>query len=136
MKRTILIFLFIKSFFVLNAQELHVIKEKEQHSLSMFFNIISENNESVAYFVNGKISNLYFIKNISPKFIDSISVVKKSVILDDKEYQGQIYIVTKNDYNPKYVSLLHIRKEYIKEKKLPCLFFIDGAIIEKKEDSF
>ena len=53
MKRTILIFLFIKSFFVLNAQELHVIKEKEQHSLSMFFNIISENNESVAYFVNG-----------------------------------------------------------------------------------
>ena len=87
-----------------------------------------------AYFLNGKFINLCTLNTINPVVIDSIRVVKKDLEIDNKNYYGQIYIKTKEDYCPELISLNKFKSKYTNAGNIPTIFLIDGVIINENNN--
>ena len=54
------------------------------------------NNDNIAYFVNGEHTPQALIIKTDPKSIESIGVKKTTICIDNIEYTGQVFIYTKN----------------------------------------
>lgn len=83
--------------------------------------------------------NSMFIKNIGlikPEQIESINVVKRDTLIGTQKYLGQIYITTKDDYTPKFISLAELKYKYTSFKETPVVFTIDADVINSDEESY
>jgi molybdopterin converting factor small subunit len=92
--------------------------------------------QTPAYFLNYKFVNQTFFGTLNPKLIESLTVVKANVQIDKVQYYGQIHIKTKDNYNPKIISLTDLKEKYTNLKDKPVLFMIDGIIINADYDNF
>ena len=92
--------------------------------------------QTPAYFLNDKFVNQTLFGTLNPKLIESLDVVKANVQIDKIQYYGQIHIKTKDNYNPKIISLTDLKKKYTNLKDKPVLFMIDGIIINADYDNF
>jgi hypothetical protein len=135
MKKTLIFVLLFSSFLELNAQVkgLQISKQKEQRSLTMFFGNLSDKSAPPAVFIDGKQVSFIELLSINSKFIETYSVEKKTTTIESKEYKEQLYIKTKNNYKPKRTSLKDIRKKYVKDQNLPCVYFMDGRLAKVVE---
>ncbi|MFK7060577.1 hypothetical protein V3Q90_10650 [Flavobacterium oreochromis] len=136
MKNNLIVILLVSSIFVAKAQVtgLQINDKKEKRSLSMFFNNLDE-GKKCAVFINGEQRSFIELQSINQKLIGSYIVEKKSIKIKSKEYQEQLYIVTKDNYQPKRISLKEIRKKNVKMQNLPCVYFVDGSLVNIDEEN-
>lgn len=88
-----------------------------------------------AWFINGNfIANPVSILN--PKMIEDISIIKRDSTIEGNTYNGQLYIRTKNAYQPALISLTALKNKYTKLGKQAVVFMIDGNIINEDYDKF
>src|SRR5690606_35814789 len=83
------------------------------------------NGKNPAWFINGN-----FVANplttLNPQMIEDIHIIKTDSIIDGTKYYGQIYIKTKNEYNPKLITLTSLKSKYTNFGNQPVVFMIDG----------
>ena len=89
-----------------------------------------------AYFIDGEHYSETIIKTINPRMIDSVSVVKEEITIEDKKYYGLIHIKMKADYKLEIISLTDLKIKYIKPDSIPSIFIIDNDIIKSDYDKF
>lgn len=131
-KKLIIVFIFFNSLFLLNAQT-KFNTETKQRSLSMFLETHIKKDVRVAYLINGKLASFLFLQSVNANCYNNTLVEKKIVTIEGKEYDEQLYITTKDNYQPQPISLKDIKKKYAKNKNLPCFYFIDGRIANVNE---
>ena len=132
MKKILTIVLIFSSFLKFNAQvkDLQISTQKKQRSLTMFFGNLSDKSDPPAVFIDGKQVSFMELLSINSKFIETYSVEKKTKTIESKEYKEQLYFKTKNNYQPRRTSLKDIRKKYVKDQNLPCVYFMDGRLVK------
>jgi hypothetical protein len=89
-----------------------------------------------AYYINGQLVNEHVLKTINPKYIDSINIVKKEIVIENTKYFGQIFIKIKKDYSLKLISLNDLKKKYLDIDKIPTIFMLDNEIIQNDYDKY
>jgi hypothetical protein len=94
----------------------------------------SNDSESPAYYLNGQLLSETILKTLNPNEIESISVSHQEIQVDSQKYFGQIFIITKQDYVPKLISLNDLKSKYTNLKNEPVIFMIDNEIINEEYD--
>lgn len=122
------------------ASEAFLNKTKVQESDTAFRVIyIDKNklNQHPAYFINGRlIMNPSLLSNINPQNIENIKVVKRDTLIYNILYRGQFYIVTKEDYSPKFITLTELKNKYTNLKAKPVIFMLDGNFITADYETY
>lgn len=88
------------------------------------------------YYINGQLVNGTSLTTLNPKIIESINVVKKPIEIENKQYEGQIFIKTKASYHPKLVSLNDLKSKCTNLGKASTLFMIDNKVIDENYDKY
>ncbi|MBP1616659.1 MAG: hypothetical protein H6Q14_486 [Bacteroidetes bacterium] len=114
----------------LNKSKDLIEKAKNDTLPTVEFTTTASGSLQPAFYINGKHYNLSITKTIDPQDIDSISVLKKEIVINNTKYNGQIYIKLKKEYNPKLISLTAIQQKYTKPTSMPTIFLIDNDIIK------
>ena len=90
-----------------------------------------------AYFINGKLlTNAFLPANIDPQNIKNIEVVKRDTLINNVKYRDQLYIVTKEDYSPRFITLTELKNKYTNLKGKPVIFMLDGNFITSDYETF
>ncbi|GAA4017272.1 hypothetical protein GCM10022408_33520 [Hymenobacter fastidiosus] len=89
-----------------------------------------------AFFLNEKFVHETLFTTLNPMQIDSINVVKDSILIDNILYYGQIHIKTKSSYTLKLISLTDLKDKYTNLKNKSVVFMIDGNIINADYDRY
>lgn len=89
-----------------------------------------------AYFIDGEHFSEATIKNINFQMIDSMSVVRGEITIEDKKYYGQLHIKMKEDYKPEFISLTDLKTKYTKQSNTPSIFIIDSDIVRSDYNKF
>jgi hypothetical protein len=105
-------------------------------SLKVVYANKESNIKKPAYFLNDKLVSETLLGTLNPELIDSINVVKANIQIDSIQYFGQIHIKTKSGYNPKLISLTHLKDKYTNLKSKSVVFMIDGNIINADYDKY
>ncbi|MEM5565856.1 hypothetical protein WNY78_12105 [Psychroserpens sp. AS72] len=91
----------------------------------------------VAFYINGDfISNASILKTINPKKIQSLSVEKDSITINDDLYIGKIFINLVDGYQPKLISLKDFIATHLELNDLPQIFQLDETILNVNSDDF
>ena len=105
-------------------------------SLKVMYADSAGNNSKPAYFVNHQFVSETLLTTLNPMLIADINVIKKNAWFNNIEYDGQIQITTKNNYQPQVISLHQLKEKYTNLKNKPAIFMIDGVIINGDYDSY
>ncbi|MCU7551173.1 hypothetical protein OCK74_18780 [Chitinophagaceae bacterium LB-8] len=89
-----------------------------------------------AYFINDKLVSQTLVATLNPGLIESVHVVKGSLQINNREYDGQIHIKTKSLYNPKLISLNALKEKYTNLKGKSAIFMLDGNIVNADYDNY
>jgi hypothetical protein len=89
-----------------------------------------------AYFLNGKLVDRNILNAIKPDAIDSISVIKDNIQIDNNTYAGQVYIKTKSTYQPKLITLNALKGKYTNLESKSVVFMLDGNIVKGDYDKY
>lgn len=95
-----------------------------------------ENIKKPAYFINGTSISEGILKTLNQDKIESITVEKESVEIENIKYYGKIYIVTKSTYKPNFISLNNLKLKYTNLKDNSIIFQIDNEIINANYENF
>ena len=94
-------------------------------------------NQHPAYFINGQfIMNLSLPSTINPQNIDNINVVKRDTLINNVLYRGQLYIITKEGYSPRFITLTGLKNKYTTLKGKPVIFMLDGNFITSDYETY
>ena len=94
-------------------------------------------NQHPAYFINGEfIQNPSLPSTLNPQNIDNINVVKRDTLINNLLYRGQLYIVTKEGYSPRYITLTELKNKYTNLKGKPVIFMLDGNFITSDYETY
>ncbi|MEE4286190.1 MAG: hypothetical protein V2I31_08585 [Mariniphaga sp.] len=139
MKNIIIICLTILTLNSSGQEKLKTIDPKVRHSgsiniaknkaIKVIFTEKNNPNESPAIFLNGKYKKGLLLQSINPNMIDSLTIKKESIEIDNKKYNGQIFIQTKKSYDPKLISLVELKKQYLRIDDKPAIISINDEII-------
>ena len=88
-----------------------------------------ESNRKSAYFINGELTNESVLKTLNPSIIATVNVEKGNIEIENVNYDGKLYIVTKSTYKPKLISLSNLKLKYTSIKENSTIFKIDNEII-------
>lgn len=88
-----------------------------------------ESNRKPAYFINGELTNESVLKTLNPSVIATVNVDKSNIEIENVNYDGKLYIVTKSTYKPKLISLNNLKLKYTSIKENSTIFKIDNEII-------
>lgn len=88
-----------------------------------------ESNRKPAYFINGELTNESVLKTLNPSIIATVNVEKGNIEIENVNYDGKLYIVTKSTYKPKLISLSNLKLKYTSIKENSTIFKIDNEII-------
>jgi len=90
-----------------------------------------------AFIINGKyVMNQSLVSSLNPNWIENIKVAKGDTIINNVQYIGIIRIKTKNDYNPKAISLTELKNKYTEFKGKSVIFMIDGNIVNADYNNY
>ena len=81
-----------------------------------------------AYFLNGQLVDETFIKCMDPQKIENIEVIRDSFVIEDHQYYGQIRIITRQDYQPKIISLKDLISKYTTLTAPPDIIIIEDSV--------
>jgi hypothetical protein len=104
--------------------------------LKVIYLVKDKPDRQPAYFIDGKHISETVIRTINPQLIDSISVVKKEITIEDKKYYGQLYLKMKDNYKPKIISLTDLKTKYTEQSNTPSIFMIDDEIVKSDYCNF
>lgn len=97
----------------------------------------SKSETNVLCYLNQKVVDNHIMSTINPNKIKEIKVEKESIEYDKVNYNGIIYIQTKDNYEPKLISLNALKSKYLNlTDKAPTLFMLDEKIIHYDYDDF
>ena len=89
------------------------------------------------FFINGKcLMNQNFLTTLSPNQIENIEVIKRDTLIENISYAGQVFITTKKDYAPKFISLTELKTKYTNFKGMQVVFTLDGNFITSNYDHY
>ena len=88
-----------------------------------------ESNRKPAYFINGELTNESVLKTLNPSIIATVNVEKGNIEIENVNYDGKLYIVTKSTYKTKLISLSNLKLKYTSIKENSTIFKIDNEII-------
>jgi hypothetical protein len=92
-----------------------------------------------AFIINGKyVVNQSLFSGLDPKSVEQIQVLKGDTMINNVQYNGQIHVKTKSDYNynPKAISLTELKNKYTEFMGKPVIFIIDGNIVNADYDNY
>lgn len=89
-----------------------------------------------AIFINGKHFNQTVSEIINPQKIDSISVLKEEIIIEDMRFYGQVYISLHPFYEPQFISLSELREKCDIQKNIGAIFMLNDAFISSDYNTF
>ena len=95
-----------------------------------------ESNRKPAYFINGELTNESVLKTLNPNEIATINVEKGDIEIENVNYNGKLYIVTKLTYKPILISLNNLKMKYTSIKENSTIFKIDNEIINADYDNY
>jgi hypothetical protein len=94
-------------------------------------------NQHPAYFINGQfIMNPSLSSTINPQNIDNINVVKRDTLINNVLYRGQLYIITKEGYSPRFITLTELKNKYTTLIGKPVIFMLDGNFITTDYETY
>lgn len=94
-------------------------------------------HKDVLFFLNGQAFTEHGLEMLDPQDIEGITVKKDSMLVNGHMYTGQIYIDTKEEYQPKLISLNQLKEKYVKlDNESPTLFMLNDKLIETNYDTF
>ena len=104
--------------------------------INVFYKKNIESEKKPAYFVNGLLANINIFKTINPNDIETVDVKKEKIEIENIKYYGQIYLITKSTYNPKYLSLNDLKLKYTNIRDNSIIFKIDDEIIYENYEKY
>lgn len=92
---------------------------------------------NVLFYLNEEVVDGQIINAINPNQIEEVKVEKESIQFNEVNYDGIIYIQTKESYTPKFISLNELKEKYLKlSEDASTLFMLNDKIINTDYDSF
>ena len=92
---------------------------------------------NVLFYLNEEVVDGQIINAINPNQIEEVKVEKESVLFNEVNYDGIIYIQTKENYTPKFLSLNELKEKYLNlPEETSTLFMLNDKIINTDYDSF
>lgn len=96
-----------------------------------------KSNQQPAYLINGRlVKHPSLPSGINPKTIENIEVRKRDTLIDNVLYRGQIFIETRKDYTPRFITLTELKAKYTNFKGKPAVFMLDGNFINADYDHY
>ncbi|MDN3491681.1 hypothetical protein [Winogradskyella bathintestinalis] len=90
-----------------------------------------------AIFINGKrIKNESALRTIDKNKIETVEINNKNSDKAETTNKGQIFIKTKLDYEPSFMSLTAFSENYLELNSNPIIFQIDKSIISENYDDY
>ena len=139
----IAVFLTLNSLGQTKDERVNELKTEDKQSISLDDTIPkvsyitkSLTGKNPVYYLNGQLANANTLTTLDPKNIESINVVKKPIEIENKQYEGQIFIKTKASYHPKWISLNDLKSKYTNLGKGSTLFMIDDKVIDGDYDKY
>ena len=102
---------------------------QNESSVKVIYTVKESDKNKPVYYLNDELVNEPLLSTLNPMLIESINVVQGNILVDNILYYGQIRVKTKNNYNPKSLSLQEIKEKYTKLKSKSSIFMIDGVIV-------
>ncbi|MDA3613983.1 hypothetical protein [Polluticaenibacter yanchengensis] len=92
------LFFITASFFTTQvmAQELKIATNTSGKEIKMVSYNKTPASNNIAFFINGVLTSQVSLTEMDPKNIERIEVKKNTICIDNKEFEGQIYIYTKD----------------------------------------
>ena len=92
---------------------------------------------NVLFYLNEEVVDGQIINAINPNQIEEVKVEKESIQFNEVNYDGIIYIRTKENYTPKFISLNELKEKYLNlSEDASTLFMLNDKIINTDYDSF
>lgn len=92
---------------------------------------------NVLFYLNEEVVDGQIINAINPNQIEEVKVEKESIQFNEVNYDGIIYIQTKESYTPKFISLNELKEKYLNlSEDASTLFMLNDKIINTDYDSF
>lgn len=140
MKKHILLTLLILASLPLSAQNLENSNSTNKELNSEHSEIVIEykdykkerkNSFNPALFVNGNhFKNQNVLNSINPDIIESVSVEKDTIELNEKLYYGKIFIKTKSVVGFDFITLSDFAKKYLNLDNNPTVYQLDDMVLE------
>ena len=91
-----------------------------------------------AFYINGEFSTSPINSVVDFKLIDidSLSVEKVEIEIENKKYGLHIFFKTKDEYTPKLISLTNLAAKYTNLKDEPTIFMLNNEIIKGSYDQY
>ena len=133
----------LNTFGQIKSEKVNGLKITKQETVSENDTIITvnylnkiESNRKPAYFINGELTNESVLKTLNPNEIATINVEKGDIEIENVNYNGKLYIVTKLTYKPILISLNNLKMKYTSIKENSTIFKIDNEIINADYDNY
>lgn len=84
--------------------------------------------------LNNKYVASEVLNTLNPDKIESVTIEKGKVKINNTEYHSKIIVTTKSDYSPNLISLKDLISKYTKLKNEKFIFSIDGEIINADQN--
>jgi len=110
----------------------------ENDTIPIVINLTASKEKNTAlYYLNGKQINEQIAHTLNPNNIEAINVEKEQDKRDKSKTIGKIYIKTKENYNPKWISLNGLKEKYLDlQVETATLFMIDEKAINSDYDEY
>ena len=144
MKKCTLILFLVISINLLGQETKNDSKKTVKYSIDSEVTIIYKDSllslseeKSPIYLVDGiQVNNTKGLKYLNPENIKSVNVDKEKFTIEGKVYYGKVNIITKENYNPNFLTLKALAKRYLQLDSDPVIFQIDDEIINSEINQF
>jgi len=96
----------------------------------VFKNKFLKKRKPIAIYINNVLVGQSILKTLNPNDISTYHVEKGEITLNNTTYDGKIYFVTKESYNPKWISLTELKLKHTQIKENPTVYQIDNEPID------
>ncbi|MHA7108745.1 hypothetical protein ACRTDU_01390 [Sunxiuqinia elliptica] len=90
----------------------------------------TEREKQPACFINGQFVKSLLIQSLPSQVIDSLKVFRKEITIDGENYYGKLDIKLKKDYQPKFISLMELKKKHTSLSNQSAIFMLDNEVIK------
>ena len=96
----------------------------------------NKSERTSAVFINGKyVTNSIFLSTFKMDYVENIEIISRDTLIENISFGSQLYIKTKDNYMPKFISLTAVKDKYTNLKGKTVIFTIDGDFINENYDA-
>jgi hypothetical protein len=88
-----------------------------------------------AYYLNSKFVGSS-LPGLNPALIEKVTILKVSDTINGVQYSGKLFVVTKDTYTPKLITLNDLKYKYTNIADKSVVFMIDGDIVNADYDKY